>query len=301
MICNICPRRCNIDRDKESGICRSPNEFRLARAALHYWEEPCISGKNGSGTIFFSGCNLGCVFCQNYEISHENKGEPVTESELIDIIKDLENQGANNINLVNPTHYAVGIAKVLKKYKPSVPVVYNTSGYERVETLKMLEGLVDIYLPDYKYIRPDKALRYSNAADYPAVVKSALKEMRRQVPTDIFDEDGIMQKGMIIRHLILPSNTNLSTEIIDDIRSEFGNAYISLMAQYMPMGDLTKCKEIDRKISKREYKKVIDYAEAKGLTNVFVQELSSADEGYIPSFDFTGIKTQRRNIDEKVF
>ena len=296
MICNLCPRNCNALRtDTEgSGLCGMPALPVAARAALHQWEEPPISGTRGSGTIFFSGCPLQCVFCQNEPISHEGRGKAITPERLRALCFQLIDQGAHNINFVTPTHYTHVLLDVLREPLP-VPVVWNTGGYEKLETLRALEGKVDIYLPDYKYIRPDKALRYSNAADYPAVVKFALKEMRRQVPTDIFDEDGIMQKGMIIRHLILPSNTNSATEIIDDIRSEFGNAYISLMAQYMPMGDLTKCKEIDRKISKREYKKVIDYAEAKGLTNVFVQALSSADEGYIPSFDFTGIK----NTEEK--
>ena len=294
MICTLCPRNCGAERAPErgTGVCRMGTLPKIARAALHRWEEPCISGTRGSGAVFFSGCGLRCVFCQNESISQRGEGKIVTPKRLSEIFRELEAQGAHNINLVTAAHFVPAVLDALALYRPSIPIVYNSSGYESVETLRMLGGAVDIYLPDYKYIRPDKALRYSNAADYPAVVKSALKEMRRQAPTDIFDEDGIMQKGMIIRHLILPSNTNSATEIIDDIRSEFGNAYISLMAQYMPMGDLTKCKEIDRKISKREYKKVIDYAEAKGLTNVFVQELSSADEGYIPSFDFTGIKNK---------
>lgn len=289
MICNSCPRKCNIDRNLNTGYCKSPEIFRVSRAALHFWEEPCISGKNGSGTVFFSGCNLGCVFCQNAEISHDNKGREVSDEKLVEIFENLISQGANNINLVNPTHYAKRLSKVLAQWHSSVPIVYNTSGYEEVETLRLLDGLVDIYLTDFKYIRNDKALKYSKAKDYPEKVISALEEMRRQVPCDVFNESGIMQKGMIIRHLILPSNTNSSLEILDYLKEHFDNTYISLMAQYTPCNDLTQFKEINRTVSKREYDKVADYAINKGFENIFIQELESADEKYIPAFDFTGI------------
>ena len=251
MICNQCPRKCNVDRTRTAGYCKSPEEFRLSRAALHFWEEPCISGKNGSGAVFFSGCNLGCLFCQNYEISHENKG--------------------------------------MKKYKPSVPVVYNSSGYESTETLKMLDGLVDIYLPDFKYIRNDKALKYSRAEDYPEVAMRALEEMYLQRGKAEFDENGIMKKGMIIRHLILPSNTNSSLKILDFINEKFPNAYVSLMAQYTPCNDLSAVPELDRKITEREYNKVVDYALNLGMDKIFIQSGESADEKFIPDFDFTGI------------
>lgn len=289
MICNQCPRKCNVDRTRTSGYCKSPEEFRLSRAALHFWEEPCISGKNGSGAVFFSGCNLGCLFCQNYEISHENKGMTVSDDGLIKIFENLIEQGANNINLVNPTHYAVQLATLLKKYKPSVPVVYNSSGYESTETLKMLDGLVDIYLPDFKYIRNDKALKYSRAEDYPEVAMRALEEMYLQREKTEFDENGIMKKGMIIRHLILPSNTNSSLKILDFINEKFPNAYVSLMAQYTPCNDLSAVPELDRKITEREYNKVVDYALNLGMDKIFIQSGESADEKFIPDFDFTGI------------
>ncbi len=289
MICNFCPRKCNIDRETAFGFCKSPSAFRLARSALHNWEEPCISGKNGSGTVFFSGCNLRCVFCQNYEISHENKGKEVSDDKLIEIFERLIEQGANNINLVNPTHYAIRLAHLLSKWKSPVPVVYNSSGYEDIDSLKALDGLIDIYLPDFKYIRRDKAKRYSNAYDYPEIAMAALKEMRRQVPDDCFSAQGLMRKGMIIRHLILPSNTNSSKEIIDYLAEHFRNTYISLMSQYVPCGNLSGFDEINRKITKREYDKVVDYALSKNLEKLFVQELSSADKAFIPSFNFEGI------------
>lgn len=289
MICSACPRKCNIDRSQSVGYCKSPDNFRVARASLHYWEEPCISGKNGSGTVFFSGCNLGCVFCQNQEISHLNKGVEISDSKLIEIFESLILQGAHNINLVNPTHFAPRLAEILSKWQCPVPVVYNSSGYESVDTLKMLEGLVDIYLPDFKYIRPDKAQKYSKASDYPQIAMSALVEMRRQQTTDVFDDNGIMQKGMIIRHLILPSNTNSSIEILDYISNNIADTYVSLMAQYTPCGDLSNYKEIDRTITKREYEKVLNYAENLGLDKIFIQEITSADKKYIPPFDFTGV------------
>lgn len=288
MNCNICPRKCNAQRESAQGFCRAPERFKLARAALHFWEEPCISGKNGSGAVFFSGCNLKCVYCQNYEISIGDKGTQISDERLIEIFEELIDEGAQNINLVNPTHYATRLAEVLSKWKCPVPIVYNSSGYESVETLRLFEGIVDIYLPDFKYIRSEKAQRYSRAKDYPQVVKEALFEMRRQQPEDIF-ENGIMKSGMIIRHLILPQNTNSSLEIIDYIKEHFENTYLSLMAQYVPCGNLKDFPELQRKITKREYEKVVDYACQKGLQRVFVQELGSADKMYIPPFDLNGV------------
>lgn len=287
MICSICPRHCNVDRSVNLGFCQSPNNFRVARAALHFWEEPCISGKEGSGTVFFSGCNLKCVFCQNNEISTENKGVEISDDKLISIFENLISQGANNINLVNPTHYAKRLAKVLRRWKSPVPIVYNSSGYEEVETLKALDGLIDIYLPDLKYIRAEKAMRYSKAADYFEKASVALLEMRRQVE-DKFDGD-IMKSGMIIRHLILPQNTNSSIAVLDFIKSNFPNTFVSIMAQYTPCGDLSEFPEINRKITKREYEKVVNYAFDNSFDKLFVQELSSADKSFIPKFDFTGV------------
>lgn len=287
MICSICPRHCNVDRSVNLGFCQSPDNFRVARAALHFWEEPCISGKEGSGTVFFSGCNLKCVFCQNNEISAENKGVEISDDKLISIFENLISQGANNINLVNPTHYAKRLAKVLSRWKSPVPIVYNSSGYEEVETLKALDGLIDIYLPDLKYIRAEKAMRYSKAADYFEKASAALLEMRRQVE-DKFDGD-IMKSGMIIRHLILPQNTNSSIAVLDFIKSNFPDTFVSLMAQYTPCGDLSEFPEINRKITKREYEKVVNYAFDNSFDKLFIQELSSADKSFIPKFDFTGV------------
>lgn len=287
MICSICPRHCNVDRDMNFGFCGCSNQFRLARAALHFWEEPCISGKNGSGTVFFSGCNLRCVYCQNYEISHKNKGVDVSQNRLIEIFESLVEQGAENINLVNPAHYANQLAEVLSKWKSPVPIVYNSSGYEETEALKNLEGLVDIYLPDLKYIRPDKAQKYSFASDYFEKASLAVLEMRRQVK-DTFQE-GMMKSGLIVRHLILPQNTNSSLEIIDWAKENLPDTYLSLMAQYVPCGDLSDCKELDRRITKREYDKVVDYALSLNLDKIFIQDLTSADEKFIPPFDFQGV------------
>lgn len=286
-ICKDCPRACGADRSKGVGFCRSPQQFRLARAALHFWEEPCISGTAGSGTVFFSGCSLRCVYCQNFEISLGNKGMPVEEDRLIAIMQQLIEQGAQNINLVNPTHYATAIAHLLERWKPPVPVVYNSSGYETVETLKRLEGLVDIYLPDFKYIRADKAQRYSSAPDYFEKVSLALLEMRRQVK-DVFQEDR-MQSGMIVRHLILPANTNSSLEIIDWLCTHLPETYLSLMAQYTPVNDLTAYPEINRSITRREYDKVVNYALEKEMQHLFLQECTSANTDFIPPFDFSGV------------
>lgn len=289
MICNACPRKCNVDRQNTLGYCKSSDKFKLARAALHFWEEPCISGKNGSGAIFFSGCNLGCVFCQNFDISHNCKGVEVSDGKLIDIMKNLVDKGANNINLVNPTHYSAQLLRVFEKYKPPVPIVYNTSGYDSVETLRLFDGIVDVYLPDFKYIRSDKAQKYSKAENYPQVAEAALTEMKRQVKSDVFDDRGIMQKGMIIRHLVLPSNTNASIEALDYLAKNFDDTYISVMAQYVPCGDLSDYKEINRPLTQREYDKVVNHILDLGLDKIFVQELEAASDEFIPDFDFTGV------------
>ena len=295
MICNQCPRKCGADRRVNTGYCQCGDAFRLSRAALHFWEEPCISGENGSGAVFFSGCNLGCVFCQNYEISHNNKGLEVSDGDLIGIFENLVEQGANNINLVNPTHYALRLANVLSKWQSPVPVVYNSSGYESVETLKALDGLVDVYLPDFKYIRNDKAKKYSKAYDYPDVVKQAVLEMCRQTGRAVF-ENGLIKKGVIIRHLVLPSNTNSSLEILNYINENFKDAYVSIMAQYVPMGKLDKCGELNRKITQREYDKVVNYALNLGMDKLYIQSLKSASDDFIPEFDFTGIVNKRKKV-----
>lgn len=287
MICSICPRHCNVDRENQLGFCKSKSTFRLARAALHFWEEPCISSKNGSGTVFFSGCNLRCAYCQNYEISRDNKGVDITDERLVEIFESLIEQGAHNINLVNPTHYADRLADVLTKWQSPVPVVYNSSGYEELETLKKLRGLIDIYLPDLKYIRADKSHRYSKADDYFEKASAAILEMRSQVEDSFYDE--MMKSGLIVRHLILPQNTNSSLEIIDWFKENLPDTYLSLMAQYVPCGALDDLPELNRTITKREYDKVVDYALNQNMDKLFIQELSSADKKFIPPFDFTGV------------
>ena len=290
MICNMCPRKCSADRKNSVGFCGVPQDFVIARAALHHWEEPCISGKNGSGTVFFSGCNLRCVYCQNYPISHGCFGKRISDKRLTEIFDSLIEQGAENINLVNPTHYALQLIRVLKDYKSPVPVVYNSSGYESVETLKQLEGLIDIYLPDLKYITADRAQKYSAAADYFEKASAAIAEMRRQVPEDVFSPDGKLLKGLIIRHLILPMNTNRSIEIFSWIKKTLGErTLVSLMAQYTPCGEIDAFPELQRRITEREYNKVLSFLEEEGFENAFVQQRTAADSGYIPDFDLTGV------------
>ena len=290
MICNMCPRKCSADRKNSVGFCGVPQDFVIARAALHHWEEPCISGKNGSGTVFFSGCNLRCVYCQNYPISHGCFGTRISDKRLTEIFDSLIEQGAENINLVNPTHYALQLIRVLKDYKSPVPVVYNSSGYESVETLKRLEGVIDIYLPDLKYITADRAQKYSAAADYFEKASAAIAEMRRQVPEDVFSPDGKLLKGLIIRHLILPMNTNRSIEIFSWIKKTLGErTLVSLMAQYTPCGEIDAFPELQRRITEREYNKVLSFLEEEGFENAFVQQRTAADSGFIPDFDLTGV------------
>lgn len=288
--CTACPRECGENRFVSRGFCGCNNTIRLARAALHYWEEPCISGKNGSGAVFFSGCSLKCVYCQNFEISHNCYGKDIDDKRLCEIFDELINAGANNINLVNPTHYALRLADILKKNKPSVPVVYNTGGYEKVQTLKQLDGIVDIYLTDLKYYDSAVSLKYSEAQDYFEKVSAALKEMKRQQPDDIYDENGIMQKGVIIRLLILPGNISQTIKLLDWLADNFdNNTVISLMSQYTPCGNAAKYQTINRRISRREYKTVKDRLLSLGFENAYVQELSSSKEEYIPPFDLTGV------------
>lgn len=290
-ICNACPRKCNVERnigEFSRGFCKMPYNAVLARASLHLWEEPVISGERGSGAIFFSGCNLRCVFCQNYEISHENFGKQVSKSEFIDIVKNLENQGAHTINLVNPTHFVPFIKEVFSEYKPSVPVVYNTGGYDDVESIRSLQGLIDVYLPDLKYFDSDVSKKYSNAENYFEKASKAVLEMQRQVGKSVI-KDGIMQKGMIIRHLVLPKNTDQSIKILRWIKDNLPiDTYISLMSQYVPYVK-TEYKELNRRIVTAEYQKVIDEFERLGFENGFMQERSSAQTDFIPKFDLSGI------------
>lgn len=290
MKCRLCPRMCGVDRESQLGCCKMPWDIMLSRASKHFWEEPSISGTKGSGTVFFSGCSLGCVFCQNYEISHEGKGKTVSDERLIEIFYRLIGEGVHNINLVNPTHYAAAVRRVLLKAKLPVPVVYNSSGYERVETLKSLEGLIQIYLPDFKYITAERSLRYSDAENYFSFTSKALLEMKRQCPENAFDSEGILKKGLIVRHLVLPQNTNRSIEILKWIKENLGtDTFVSIMSQYTPYGKLENVPELQRKITKREYEKVVFAAEDLGFQNLYTQDFSSSSEKFIPEFDFRGI------------
>ncbi len=286
-ICSLCPRNCYARRQLSggSGYCKMGTNPRIARAAPHMWEEPCISGEKGSGTIFFSGCVLSCVFCQNSKISSGAYGKEITVEQLIEYVKRLESQGVSNINLVSPTPYIESIIECFSKYKPSVPVMYNTGGYEKAETIKRLEGIADIYLPDIKYISSDLSMKYSNAKDYFKYASESLTEMVRQTGEPVFDDKGMLQKGTVVRHLILPSNTKNSIAVLGWLDKTFGKKIlISLMAQYIPFGKAGHYPEIDRRITSREYQKVLEYLEELTLEG-FVQERSSATTQYIPDFD----------------
>lgn len=285
--CNLCPRNCNINREKEHGYCHANNKLKIARASLHYYEEPCISGTNGSGAIFFTYCNLKCIFCQNYEISTKNIGKEISIEKLSDICLNLQNQGANNINLVTPTHYIPLIKEALIKAKNkglTIPIIYNTSGYEKVSSLKLLEGLIDIYIPDLKYKSEILGKKYSNAPDYFNITTKAIKEMYRQVGKPKFSKEGIMQKGLIVRHLAIPENEKDSKEILSYLYNTYkNNIYISLMNQYTPIRK-TKYNELNRKLSKKEYYNLIDYAISLGIENCFVQEEGTQKKSFIPDF-----------------
>ena len=287
MICKLCPRECGAERglDSGKGYCRQGMLPKVARIAPHYWEEPCISGERGSGAIFFSGCVLSCVFCQNAKISTGGYGKIISVKELSEHIRRLEDMGVHNINLVSPTPYIESIIECFEMYKPKIPVVYNTGGYEKAETLKRLEGIVDIYLPDMKYAKSETAQKYSHAENYPEIALKAISEMVRQTGKPEFDSDGMMKKGTIVRHLILPQNTKNSIMVLDLLKENFGDEIlVSLMAQYTPLGNAEKFSEINRKITSREYAKVLEYFEETGLDG-FVQELSSAKKDYVPEFD----------------
>ena len=292
MICNLCPRRCGALRDETRGLgrCRMPSVPVAARAALHHWEEPPISGSRGSGTIFFSGCSLGCVFCQNQEISHRDFGKAVSLDRLGQICDELIAQGAHNINFVNPTHFAHAVRALLTRHPLPVPVVWNSGGYDRVETLRALEGLVDIYLPDLKYLDPDTAGRYSAAPDYPEAAAAAIREMVRQTGPCQFDGEGLLRRGTVIRHLILPGQVVQAKAVMDWVAREFprGTVLFSLMSQYTPWGDLSACPELDRRLRPGEMRAAREYMENLDLDG-FTQERTSAREEYTPPFDLTGI------------
>lgn len=288
--CNICPRNCSADRESGVGFCGVSNEYVVARAAPHFWEEPCISGEKGSGTVFFSGCNLRCVFCQNYEVSRAACGRQVSEEQLMRIFDSLVEQGVNNINLVTPTHYAPMLAKTLEKYRSPVPIVYNSSGYESVETLKMLDGLVDIYLPDIKYFDPAPAKKYSGAEDYFNCASKAVLEMQRQVGTLTLGEDGVAKRGLIIRHLVMPGNVSQAIKIFTWVSENLPpDTYISLMRQYVPYGKAKEMPPIDRRLTSREYAIAKQRILALGFENCYFQGKDAAEEIFIPDFGLQGV------------
>lgn len=292
--CRLCPRNCGVNRlAGQRGYCGTDAGIKVARAALHMWEEPCISGREGSGAIFFSGCSLGCDYCQNRSISRGERGREVTVEDLAEIMLKLQNRQANNINLVTAGHYAPQIAGALrlaKKKGLGIPVVYNSSGYEKPETLQMLSGLVDVYLPDFKYLSPDLAKKYSHAGDYGEQVKAALEEMVRQAGGPRFDGGGIMTGGVIVRHLLLPGHVEEAKRVVEYLFKTYGNQiYISLMNQYTPMPAMDGDPLLSRRVTRREYDRLTDYALSLGLEQGFIQEGETAGESFIPEFDGEGV------------
>lgn len=288
--CFICPRECGADRKNNVGICGAGEKIKVARAAPHYWEEPCLSGEKGSGTVFFSGCNLGCVFCQNYDVSHRAYGMEVSEKHLMNVFDTLLEKGVHNLNLVTPTHYVPMLAKVLKEYNSPVPVIYNSSGYEKAETLRMLEGLIDIYLPDIKYFDSAPALKYSGASDYFEFASEAVLEMYRQVGNIEVDENGLAKKGLIVRHLVLPGNISQAVKVFEWVKDNLSReTYISVMRQYTPFGKAKEMPPVNRSLSSREYAIVKDKILAMGFENCFFQSKESAKESFIPEFNLEGV------------
>ncbi len=294
MICVICPRRCGIDRSQSVGVCGVGETPRVARAMLHRWEEPCISGTRGSGTVFFSGCPLKCCFCQNYDISAGAAGKDVPVKRLAEVFLELQGQGAHNINLVSPTHFVQQIAEALRLAKSdglTLPVAWNSGGYDSPEGLALVDGLVDIYMPDIKYINPDRSRKYSGAADYFAAASKAIPEMARQVSQARFDEAGIMQKGLLIRHLVMPGGLADSIAILDWVAATLGtqSVVISLMSQYMPCHRCAEYPEINRKITSLEYGKVLDHYQKLGFKLGYCQQKSSASAQFVPEFNNQGV------------
>ena len=292
--CLLCPRKCGINRRTgQTGVCGVSCEIKVARAALHYWEEPCISGKRGSGAVFFSGCSLHCVFCQNREISDGKEGKVISKERLSDIFIELAGKGANNINLVTPGQYIPDIVWAVNDAKSrgmKLPIIYNTSGYENVTELKLLEGIVDVYLPDFKYMDSTLSARYSRAKDYPSVAKQALSEMVRQQPDVVIDDaTGLIQKGVIVRQLLLPGHVNDAKAVLKYLYDTYhDHVYISMMSQFTPIA-LKNYPEINRTVTRREYERLVDYALEIGITNAFIQEGDVAKDSFIPAFDCEGV------------
>lgn len=292
--CLLCPRKCGINRRTgQTGVCGVSSEIKVARAALHYWEEPCISGKRGSGAVFFSGCSLHCVFCQNREISDGKEGKVISKERLSDIFMELAGKGANNINLVTPGQYIPDIVWAVNDAKSrgmKLPIIYNTSGYENMTELKLLEGIVDVYLPDFKYMDSTLSARYSRAKDYPSVAKQALSEMVRQQPDVVIDDaTGLIQKGVIVRQLLLPGHVNDAKAVLKYLYDTYhDHVYISMMSQFTPIA-LKDYPEINRTVTKREYERLVNYALEIGITNAFIQEGDVAKDSFIPAFDCEGV------------
>lgn len=292
--CLLCPRKCGINRRTgQTGVCGVSSEIMVARAALHYWEEPCISGKRGSGAVFFSGCSLHCVFCQNREISDGKEGKVISKERLSDIFMELADKGANNINLVTPGQYIPDIVWAVNDARSrgmKLPIIYNTSGYENVTELKLLDGIVDVYLPDFKYMDSTLSARYSRAKDYPSVAKKALSEMVRQQPDVVIDDaTGLIQKGVIVRQLLLPGHVNDAKAVLKYLYDTYhDHVYISMMSQFTPIA-LKDYPEINRTVTRREYERLVDYALEIGITNAFIQEGDVAKESFIPAFDCEGV------------
>lgn len=292
--CLLCPRKCGINRAAgQTGVCGVSAEIRVARAALHYWEEPCISGEKGSGAVFFSGCSLHCMFCQNREISDGKVGKIISKERLRDIFLELKAKGANNINLVTPGQYIPDIVWAVsdaRRYGMELPIVYNTSGYENADELKQLEEIVDVYLPDFKYMDSALSAKYSRAKDYPSVAKQAISEMVRQQPRVVIDDaTGLIQKGVIVRQLLLPGHVNDAKAILKYLHDTYQDSiYISMMSQFTPIA-LKDYPEINRTVTRREYERLIDYAIKIGITNAFIQEGNVAKDSFIPAFDGEGV------------
>ena len=297
MKCDLCPRKCLVDRKKgEKGICGQTENLKVARAALHFWEEPCISGAAGSGTVFFTGCQLRCIYCQNQPIAHGSVGKEVTADRLVEIFFELQQKGANNINLVTPDHYIPQIVQAIWRAKErglTLPFVYNTGSYVSVEALHMLDGLIDIYLPDFKYMSPGLSKKYSHAPDYAEVAKAAIAEMVRQTGKAVFvngEEDNLILSGTIVRHLTLPGCMADSMQILKYLHETYGDMiYISIMNQFTPLSNLEKYPELNRRITDEEYETLVDYAIEIGIENGFIQEGDTAEESFIPAFDCEGV------------
>lgn len=288
--CTICPHNCKINRTKNPGRCKSTDKIKIALYSIHNFEEPCISGEKGSGTIFFSNCNMNCVFCQNYEISQLGRGKEITIEELANVMIKQQERNVQNINLVTPTSYALHIVeaiKIARKKGLKIPIVYNTNGYESVETLKLLEGYVDIYLPDLKYYYDDLAKKYSKVDNYFEIATKTIQEMYRQVGAPVLDENGVMKKGLMIRHLILPNEVQNSKKVLKWIKENIdSNVYVSIMAQYFPTYKAKEMPEIARKITKEEYEKVENYLYELDLENGYIQELGEHEEEYVPTWEY---------------